>query len=303
MKFSVTILGCSSATPTTERNPSSQLINHNEKFFLIDCGEGTQVQLRRNHLRFIRIDYIFISHLHGDHFFGLVGLISTMHLLGRKKGLHIYAPPELEEVILLQLRISTTALSYPLHFHAIQAETPVTILENNYLEVITLPLSHKIPTTGFIFREKPGLRSIHDETVKKYGIPFKVFEALKSGSDYTTSDGKLILNEELTRAPAPSRSYVYCSDTAYYEAIIPAIEGADMLYHETTFMADKAAIAAEKFHSTTVEAATIALKARVKKLLIGHYSARYDDLQPLLDESRAVFPETYLTRDGMVFDI
>jgi ribonuclease Z len=303
MKFSVTILGCSSATPTSERNPSSQLINHNEKLFLVDCGEGTQVQLRRNHFRFIRIDHIFISHLHGDHFFGLVGLISTMHLLGRKKGLHIFAPPELEEVILLQLRISATTLAYPLHFHPTQAEGPALIMENNKIEVISFPLNHKIPTTGFIFREKPGLRSINTEAAKEYKIPFTVFEALKSGSDYTTTDGKVISNEKLTTAPAPSRSYAYCSDTAYYEAVLPIIEGIDVLYHETTFMADKAAIAAEKFHSTTLEAATIALKANVKKLLIGHYSARYDDLQPLLEETITVFPESYLTQDGMVFDV
>jgi len=303
MKFSVTILGCSSATPTSDRNASSQLINHNEKLFLVDCGEGTQVQLRRNHFRFIRIDHIFISHLHGDHFFGLVGLISTMHLLGRKNRLHIYAPPELEDVILLQLRISATTLDYPLHFHPTQAEISATIMENNYLEVITLPLNHRIPTTGFIFREKPGLRSINSKAVKEYNVPYTVFEVLKTGSDYTTPDGKVISNEKLTTTPAPSRSYVYCSDTAYYEAVIPAIEGVDVLYHETTFMADKATIAAEKFHSTTVEAATIALKAGVKKLLIGHYSARYDDLQPLCEETKTVFPESYLTLDGMVFDI
>lgn len=303
MKFSVTILGCSSATPTSERNSTSQLINHDEKLFLVDCGEGTQVQLRRNHLRFTHIDHIFISHLHGDHFFGLVGLISTMHLLGRKKGLHIFAPPELEEVILLQLKVSNTTLAYQLHFHPIQAELPEMIMENNQLEVITLPLNHKIPTTGFIFREKQALRSIIAEKVKELNIPFKDFEALKTGNAYTTHEGKLIPNEELTSAPAPPRTYIYCSDTAYYEAVIPAIEGADVLYHETTFMADKAAIAAEKFHSTTTEAATIAQKANVKKLLIGHYSARYDDLQPLLEETRTVFPESFLTTDGMVFDI
>lgn len=303
MKFSVTILGCSSATPTSDRNPSAQLINHNEKLFLVDCGEGTQVQLRRNHFRFIRIDHIFISHLHGDHFFGLIGLLSTMHLLGRKKGLHIFAAPELEEVIMLQFRISATTLAYPLHFHPTQAETPATIMENNFLEVISIPLSHRIPTTGFIFKEKLGLRSINIEAVQEYNIPYSVFEALKSGSGYMTPDGKMLSNELLTFAPPPSRSYVYCSDTAYYKPIIPVIKGMDVLYHETTFMADKAAIAAEKFHSTTVEAATIALKAGVKKLLIGHYSARYDDLQPLLEETRTVFPESYLTQDGFVFDI
>lgn len=303
MKFSVTILGCSSATPTSERNPSAQIINHNEKLFLVDCGEGTQVQLRRNHFRFIHIDHIFISHLHGDHFFGLIGLLSTMHLLGRKKGLHLFAPAELEEVILMQFRVSATILAYPLHFHPTQAETPATIMENNFLEVISIPLSHRIPTTGFIFKEKPGLRSINAAAVKEYNVPYSVFEALKAGSDFSTPDGKILSNELLTSAPATSRSYAYCSDTAYHEAVIPELAGIDVLYHETTFMADKAASAAEKFHSTTVEAATIALKAGVKKLLIGHYSARYDDLQPLLEETRTVFPESYLTHDGIVFDI
>ena len=226
-----------------------------------------------------------------------------MHLLGRKKSLHIFAPPELEEVILLQLQVSNTTLAYQLNFHPTQAETTAIIMANNQLEVISFPLNHKIPTTGFFFREKQALRGINAETVKEYNIPFRLFETLKSGSNYTTSEGNVILNEELTTDPAIPRSYVYCTDTSYYEAVIPVIEGADVLYHETTFMADKAAIAAEKFHSTTIEAATIASKANVRKLLIGHYSARYDDLQPLLEETRTVFPEAYLTQDGMVFDI
>jgi ribonuclease Z len=301
--FTVTILGSSSASPTSERNPTSQLVNHREKLFLIDCGEGTQVQLRRNHIRFSRIEHIFISHLHGDHFFGLIGLISTMHLLGRNKELHIYAPPELEEIILLQLRVSKTTLIYPLIFHSTQAENPEKIMENEHLEVITLPLNHRVPTTGFIFREKTDLRKIDVEAVKKYKIPFGNFEALKTGNDYTTPEGKIIRNKKLTTDPPPVRSYVYCSDTAYFADIIPAIKGADLLYHETTFMADKAAAAAEKFHSTTLDAGNIAKKARVKKLIIGHFSARYDELQPLLDETKTVFPQTALAEEGLTFEV
>jgi ribonuclease Z len=303
MIFSVTILGSSSASPTSERNPTSQLVNHREQLFLIDCGEGTQVQLRRNHFRFSRIEHIFISHLHGDHFFGLIGLISTMHLLGRNKELHVYAPLELEEIILLQLRVSNTTLTYPLIFHPTQAESPAVIMENQYLEVITLPLSHRVPTTGFIFREKPDLRKIDAEAVKKYNIPFSVLEALKSGKDYVTPEGKFIKNKKLTTDPPPIRCYVYCSDTAYHVNIIPLILRADLLYHETTFMADKSAAATEKFHSTTIDAGTIAKKARVKKLIIGHFSARYDDLQPLLDETKTIFKETMLAEEGLTFDI
>ncbi|MEI6749931.1 MAG: ribonuclease Z [Bacteroidales bacterium] len=301
--FSVTILGSSSASPTSERNPTSQLINHREQFFLIDCGEGTQVQLRRNHIRFNRIEHIFISHLHGDHFFGLIGLISTMHLLGRKKELHIYSPPELEEIIQLQLRVSNTTLIYSLIFHSTQAENPEKIMENEHLEVITLPLNHRVQTTGFIFREKLDLRRIDTDAVKKHKIPYGNFEALKSGNDYTTLEGKLIRNKKLTTDPPSIRSYVYCSDTAYCEHVIPFIQGADLLYHETTFMADKSAAAAEKFHSTTLEAGTIAKKARVKKLIIGHFSARYDELQPLLDETKTIFHETNLAEEGMTFEV
>jgi ribonuclease Z len=303
MIFSVTILGSSSASPTSERNPTSQLVNHRELLFLIDCGEGTQVQLRRNHFRFSRIEHIFISHLHGDHFFGLIGLISTMHLLGRSKELHIYAPPELEEIILLQLKVSKTSLIYPLIFHPTQAENPAVIMQNEHLEVITLPLNHRVPTTGFIFREKPDSRKINAEAVKKYKIPYSALDSLKSGSDYITPEGKLVRNKKLTTDPPPVRSYVYCSDTAYHENIIPLILNTDLLYHETTFMADKSVAAAEKFHSTTIDAGTIAQKASVKKLIIGHFSARYDDLQPLLEETRMVFKDSMLAEEGMTFDI
>ena len=226
-----------------------------------------------------------------------------MHLLGRNKELHIYAPPELEEIILLQLKVSNTTLIYPLIFHSTQAENTDKIMENEHLEVITLPLNHRVPTTGFIFREKHDQRKIDAEAVKKYNIPYLSLEALKSGNDYTSPEGKLIRNRKLTADPPPVRSYVYCSDTAYHENIIPIIRGTDLLYHETTFMADKAAAAVEKFHSTTLDAGSIAKKAKVKKLIIGHFSARYDDLQPLLDETKTVFPDTLLAEEGLTFDV
>ena len=262
MIFSVTILGSNSAIPTLLRNPSAHLLNVNERIFLIDCAEGTQLQLRKYKIHFQRIKHILISHLHGDHYFGLIGLLTTFHLLGRKTELHLYAPPELEEIIRVQLDASLTQLLYPLIFHPIVSDDLHLIMEDERVTVHAFPLDHRIPTYGFVFREKIKVRK----------IPAK-------------------------------RSYAYCSDTAYSEKIIPYVQKVDLLYHEATFMQDKAKAAAEKFHSTTVEAATIALKSRVKKLLIGHYSARYEELQPLLDEAREIFPETYLAEDGKTFTI
>jgi len=302
-KFNVTILGSSSATPTSERNPTAQLVNHNDHFFLIDCGEGTQVTLRRMHLHFQRIGHIFISHLHGDHFFGLIGLISSMHLLGRNKPLYIYGPPELEEILNLQLRVSLTELQYPLLFHPTQATEPEVIFENNFLLVRSFPMLHRIPTTGFMFEEKPGEKRIRKEQIQELQIPFSALSVIKQGGDYTDASGIIHRNQDLTLEPYPLRKYAYCSDTAYFEEIIPVIMHSDLLYHETTFLHNRAVNAAEKFHSTTFEAATIALKAKVKKLIIGHYSARYDDLKPLLEEARTIFPQTELALEGMRFDI
>ena len=303
LPFTLTILGCSSATPTSERNPTAQLLNHGENLFLIDCGEGTQVSLRRMHIHFQRIKHIFISHLHGDHFYGLIGLVSSMHLLGRTKPLHIYGPPMLREILDMQLLASQTTLLYPLEFHATQAETPEIIFEDKQITVSSFPLLHRIPTTGFLFREKPYERRLRKDMLTLLKIPVHLIPRLRAGEDYTAADGTVYPNETLTlEAPAP-RTYAFCSDTAYYEQIIPVIEGASLLYHETTFMNDREANATDKFHATTGQAATIAVKAGVKKLLIGHYSARYDDLQPLLDEARAVFPETELTVDGSIFEI
>ena len=303
LPFTLTILGCSSATPTSERNPTAQLLNHGENLFLIDCGEGTQVSLRRMHIHFQRIKHIFISHLHGDHFYGLIGLVSSMHLLGRTEPLHIYGPPTLKEILDMQLMASQTTLLYPLEFHATQAETPEVIFEDKQITVSSFPMLHRIPTTGFLFREKPYERKLRKDMLELLKIPVHLIPRLRAGEDYTASDGTVHPNASITlESPAP-RTYAFCSDTAYDEQIIPVIEGASLLYHETTFMNDREANASDKFHSTTGQAATIAAKAGVKKLLIGHYSARYDDLQPLLNEAREVFPETELTVDGSIFEI
>jgi len=303
LPFTLTILGCSSATPTSERNPTAQLLSHGEKLFLIDCGEGTQVSLRRLHIHFQRIRHIFISHLHGDHFYGLIGLISSMHLLGRTKPLHIYGPPILKEIIDLQLRASLTTLLYPLEFHTTQAERLEVIFEDEHISVSSFPLLHRIPTTGFLFLEKPYERKMRKDVLELLKIPVHLIPKLRAGEDYIAPDGTVHLNSDITIVPPAPRSYAFCSDTAYFEEIIPVIQGASLLYHETTFMNNREANATEKFHSTTGQAATIAVKAGVKKLLIGHYSARYDDLQPLLEEARAVFPETELTIDGITFEI
>jgi len=303
LPFTLTILGSSSATPTSDRNPTAQLLSHGEKLLLIDCAEGTQVSLRRMHIHFQRIKHIFISHLHGDHFYGLIGLISSMHLLGRTKPLHVYGPPALKEILDIQLKASLTTLLYPLEFHCTQAEETEVLFEDEQMCVSSFPMMHRIPTTGFLFQEKPYERKLRKDVIELLKIPVHLIPKIKAGNDYTTPDGTIYPNHQITMEPPLPRSYAFCSDTAYYEDIIPVIEGASLLYHETTFMNNREANAADKFHSTTGQAATIALKANVKKLLIGHFSARYDDLQPLLDEARAVFPETELAVDGCIFEI
>lgn len=303
MSFSITILGCSSAIPTKERNPSGQVINYHDKLYLIDCAEGTQLQLRRYLNRIQRLHAIFISHLHGDHFFGLVGLISSLHLLGRKNELHVYGPQGLEEIIAIQLLYSHTELAYDLIFHVTNPEISELIYDDNDLQVTTIPLEHRIPTHGFIFKEKPGLRKIKQEVVLSEEIPYTEYERIKRGEDYVMADGTVLLNSSLTIAPSPPRSYAYCSDTRYTETIIPLIKDVDVLYHEATFMNDLAEQAQLKFHSTAGQAARIAQLAGAKKLIIGHYSARYDDTSPLLAEAKSIFEETELAYDGLSFNI
>lgn len=303
MTFSLTILGSNSAIPILNRNPSAHLLSVNERLFLIDCAEGTQLQLRRFHIHFKRISRIFITHLHGDHYFGLIGLLNTFHLLGRKDELHIYGPPVLKEIIDLQLESSLTVFSYPLFFHLVTPDKFNLIHEDEKVTVHSFPLVHSVPTCGFLFREKKQERKMRKEWLDELNIPVPDIKKIKQGDDFKDADGVIHKNDKLTMDPPMPRTYAYCSDTSYTEDFIPYIKGCDLLYHEATFMQDMAKDAQQKFHSTTVEAATIAKKAQVKKLLIGHFSARYEDLQPLLDEARSIFRETYLAEDGEIFQI
>ncbi|MEZ5195450.1 MAG: ribonuclease Z [Bacteroidales bacterium] len=303
MVFKVTILGSNSAIPTIKRNPTAQIVNHNEHLYLVDCAEGTQVQLRRNRIKMQRINHIFISHLHGDHFFGLIGLISSMHLLGRKKDLHIYGPPQLEDILNLQLEVSLTVLNYPMIFHPINPDAHDLIYEDANLTIKTIPLKHSIPTCGFIFKEKKGKRKIKKDAVQTYNIPKDQMLNLKNGEDFIDEEGNRIENKQITDDPFPIRSYAYCSDTNYYEKIIPLIMGVNLLYHEATFTKDFEEVARAKFHSTSADAATIAKKAGVEKLLIGHFSTRYETVDQLLDEARKIFPNTDAVTDGNVYEI
>lgn len=302
-EFSVTVLGSSAAIATSERNLTSHLVNHCDRLFLIDCGEGTQFRLRELKVRTKNIKHIFISHLHGDHFYGLIGLLSTMHLLRRTNELTIYGPPLLKEIIQLQLEASETTLYYPLNFKVTNAEMEEVIYDDGKLTISSLPMKHRIPTTGFIFREKELPRHIVKTAVDRYGVPLVFYNALRSGSDYKADDGEIISNSLLTLPSEPSRSYAFCSDTVYNEDIIESIRGCDLLYHESTFSHDKVEAAHEKMHSTTVQAATIALKADAKKLMLGHFSARYDDLTPLLEEAQRTFSETIIAEEGVTFYI
>jgi len=297
-EFSVTVLGSSAAIATHDRNLTSHLVNHCQRLFLIDCGEGTQFRLRELKVRSNRIRHIFISHLHGDHFFGLIGLISTMHLLRRTEELTIYGPPMLKEIIELQLEASQTQVFYPLTFKTTQAVYEEEIYEDGKLAVTSFPLTHRIATTGFIFREKEMPRHINKQACDRYGVKIVQYESLRTGLDFIADDGEIIPNSELTTPPDYPRSYAYCSDTAYKEDIVPAIAGCDLLYHESTFAGDLTEAAAEKQHSTNVQAATIAKLAGAKKLMLGHFSARYEDLEPLLTEAKEVFPETILAEEG-----
>ena len=301
LPFEVTILGCSSATPTSERHPSAQVLNVQGRLFLIDCGEAAQIQVRKYGIRLQKISHVFISHLHGDHFFGLVGLLGTMHLLGRTNELHIHAPHGLREIIEVQHKYSDTHLRFPLVFHELDTKSETIILDDEKLSVTTLPLVHRVPCCGFLFREKPRPRNINKEKLEEYKIPLAYMNLLKSGADYTDENGKVIPNAELTLDPPPPRSYAYCSDTAYNESLISSVKHVDLLYHEATFTEDMRERAKETLHSTAKDAGTIANKAGVKKLLIGHYSARYNDLLPLLEEAQKTFPGATLAEEGKTY--
>jgi len=261
------------------------------------------MQLNRYNIRIGKINHIMISHLHGDHFYGLIGLVMTYHLFGRENPLHIYGPYGIEEIINIQLKGSQTTLEYPLHFHIVNTEVSSLVYEDEHLEVLTIPMMHRIPTCGYLFREKPRERKMKPGIVNKLKIPVECIHLIKKGMDYTDASGKIYLNSELTLDPVQARCYAFCSDTAYQESISEIVKNSDLIYHEATFMHDRNELAQQKYHSTTVEAGTLALKAGARKLIIGHYSARYEDLQPLLDEARSIFPESYLAREGAVFNV
>jgi len=303
MTFSVTILGSGAAVPTYDRNTTAQLVEVRNSFLLLDCGEGTQIQLRKTGARIQKIAHIFISHLHGDHYFGLIGFLNTLHLLGRKHELHLYGILPLKQLIDMQLELSRTSLSYPLFFHPIDTEESSIILDTDRFSVTTIPLKHRVPTCGFLIREKPEKRKMRKEFLKKVKVPIESFDGIKKGEDFTDEKGNHYPNHLMTMDPPPVKSYAYCSDTAYHEPIIPIINNCDLLYHEATFMEDKVKDAHDKFHSTAGEAATIALKADVKKLVIGHLSARYKDANGLLHEAKQNFPETILGEDGMKIEV
>lgn len=297
----LTILGCYAATPRTFTNPTSQVLEINNELFLIDCGEGTQVELRRNKVKFSKIQHVFISHLHGDHFYGLIGLISTFMLLGREKELHIHGPRGIKEIILLQLKLSKSWTSYPLFFHELSSKDPEIILENDRVRVQTIPLDHRVYTNGFLFREKPGQRKLLIDQVQKYNIEIAYYRGIKKGKDAILDDGTIILNRELTADPDPPLSYAFCSDTAYRPEIISQIKGVTVLYHEATFLEEHAYLANPTKHSTAREAAAIARDAGVNKLILGHFSTRYDSTAPFQKEASEIFKEVELADDGKKF--
>jgi ribonuclease Z len=303
MRFDVTILGSSSATPIYNRNPSSQLLNINERYYLIDCGEGTQVQLLRNGIKAQRIEHIFISHLHGDHYLGLIGLLSSLHLNGRTRPMHVYGPQELLEILEIQFKYSQTQLRYPLVFKATQVNNPEKIFENGDLTVETFVLDHRIPCTGFKFTQKKRARKIIKEIFDELKIPLDLIPELKKGASYTDKKGRTYTADELTvEAPAP-KSYAYCSDTLCSWGYLKNITGVDTLYHEATFMHDMLDRATETFHTTSLQAGEIAVKAGVNQLLLGHFSARYRELDPLLEECKSVFPNSKLAIEGQTFEV
>lgn len=303
MKFEVTILGSSSATPVYNRNPTAQLLNCNEKFYLIDCGEGTQQQLIRFGFKANKIDYIFISHLHGDHYFGLIGLLSSLHLNGRVKPLYIFAPAALEEILALQFKYSETVIRYPIEFVATQTDAPAQIFENADLTVETFVLNHRIPCTGFSFVQKKRLRKLMIEKLESEQIPVEYYPLLKRGVDLDLPDGGILRNEDYTTDSDRPKKYCYCSDTLFDERYLESIQNCDTLYHEATFLHEMLDRANQTHHTTALQAAEVAKVTGAAKLLIGHFSSRYKSLQPLLDEARTVFEETELAIEGITFPI
>lgn len=302
-KFEINILGCGSALPTTRHFASSQVLNIREKLYMIDCGEGTQIQLRRSRLKFSRLNHIFISHLHLDHIGGLMGLISTFGMLGRTAKLHVYADKSLEELLKSNLAFFCNGLQYEVMFHPINTKKHTLIFEDNSIEVYSIPLQHRIPCCGFLFKEKQGGRHIKRDMVDFYKVPISQMNNLRAGLDYVCEDGTIIKNERLTTPADKTRSYAYCSDTIYLPQNAAMIDGVDLLFHEATFASDNKARAKEVFHSTAQEAAMMARDCHAKKLVIGHFSARYEDEQVLLKEAKEEFENTILANENLCIKI
>ena len=299
----LTILGCYAATPRTLSNPTSQVLEIKNKVFLIDCAEGTQVQLRKSKVKFSKISHIFISHLHGDHFYGLIGLISTFSLLNRENDLHVFGPKGIKEIILLQLKYSNSYTSYGLYFHELESLESQTIFEDDDVVVKTIPLQHRVYTNGYLFTEKNTQRKVNIEKVEEYNIEKVYYNKIKNGGDITLEDGTVILNSELSFSPAPNKSYAFCSDTIYNETVIPIIEKVDALYHESTFLETEAHLAEKTMHCTAIQAATIANKANVKNLILGHFSTRYGNIELFKEQAQTIFKNSEIADDGKEFEI
>ncbi|MDG3583528.1 MULTISPECIES: ribonuclease Z [Galbibacter] len=295
------ILGCYSATPRAFTNPTAQVLEIKGHLFLIDCGEGTQVQLRKQKIKFSRIKHIFISHLHGDHFFGLPGLLSTFRLLGRDAPMHVYGPKGIKEAVVTMLRVGHAWTNYPLIFHELTAMESEIIFEDEKVEVHTIPLTHRVYTNGFLFKEKEGDRKLDINAVLNYNIDKCYYQNIKKGKDVVLENGEIIPNNLLTNDPLPPKSYAFCSDTSYNETIIPIIENANALYHESTFLEPHEKLAKQTGHSTALQAASIASKAKVKNLILGHYSTRYNNIQVFKEEAEQLFKHVELAEDGKAF--
>lgn len=302
--FDVKILGCGSATPTLRHLPTTQVVDFRSKLFMIDCGEGTQLELRRRRLAFQKIAHIFLSHLHGDHCFGLIGFLSTLGLNHRGGEIVVHAHGDAERIFRPLLDYFCRDLPYAIRIEPFTPSRSEVIYEDRTLRVSTIPLRHRVPTAGFLFEEKERGRHLDAARVQEIGVPVAYYRLIKQGADWTDpATGRFYPNEELTTPPSPVKKYAYCSDTAYSERILPLIEGADLLYHESTYMHDLAHLARARGHSTSLEAATLASKAQVKRLCLGHYSARYESLDAMLAEARSIFPETILAQEGLCLHV
>jgi len=301
--FRVHILGCGSALPTLRHFASSQVVEMRGKQFMIDCGEGTQIQLRRSRIRFTKLSHVFISHLHGDHCFGLIGMISSFGMLGRTATLHIHAPEELETMLKAQMDMFCNGLEYDVEFHPLDTTRQAVIYEDRSLTVETIPLEHRVPCCGFLFREKPSLPHIRRDMIDFYQIPISQINNIKSGADWIDGEGNIVPNCQLVTPADPPRSYAYCSDTRYMPRLCEVVRGVDLLYHESTYAEGNVGRARLYYHSTAAQAASVARDAQVGRLLLGHYSARYEKEEVLLDEARQIFPESYLTTENQVFEV